>query len=68
MKALGIDIGGSALKGAPVDTQTGRLLGERYKVPTPKPVTPQKMAKIVRSSSAATPGSSSAGPWACRSP
>jgi polyphosphate glucokinase len=48
MKALGIDIGGSALKGAPVDTQTGRLLGERYKVPTPKPVTPQKMAKIVR--------------------
>jgi polyphosphate glucokinase len=48
MKALGIDIGGSALKGAPVDTQTGRLLGERYKLPTPKVVTPAAMAKMVR--------------------
>lgn len=48
MKALGIDIGGSALKGAPVDTQTGRLLGERYKLPTPKVVTPESMGKMIR--------------------
>ena len=45
MKALGIDIGGSALKGAPVDTKTGRLLAERMRIPTPEPWTPQRMAK-----------------------
>ena len=32
MKVLGIDIGGSAFKGAPVDTKTGRLLAERLRV------------------------------------
>lgn len=32
MKVLGIDIGGSAFKGAPVDTKTGKLLGERHRV------------------------------------
>jgi polyphosphate glucokinase len=44
MKALGIDIGGSALKGAPVDTVTGRLLAERYRVATPELLTPLEMA------------------------
>jgi len=47
MKALGIDIGGSALKGAPVDTKTGKLLAERYRVPTPERLTPREMAKAV---------------------
>ncbi len=37
MKVLGIDIGGSALKGAPVDTQTGRLLAERHRVEIKSP-------------------------------
>jgi polyphosphate glucokinase len=37
MKVLGIDIGGSALKGAPVDTRTGRLLAERYRVEIKSP-------------------------------
>jgi polyphosphate glucokinase len=46
-KILGIDIGGSALKGAPVDTKTGRVLAERYRIETPKAVTPAKMAKLV---------------------
>jgi polyphosphate glucokinase len=32
MRILGIDVGGSALKGAPVDTKTGRLLAERHRV------------------------------------
>lgn len=32
MKILGIDVGGSAFKGAPVDTKTGRLLAERHRV------------------------------------
>ena len=47
MKILGIDIGGSALKGAPVDSVTGRLLGERFRIETPKVVTPATMAKHV---------------------
>jgi polyphosphate glucokinase len=48
MKLLGIDIGGSALKGAPVDTETGQLLGERFRIETPKRVSPDEMAGIVR--------------------
>lgn len=48
MKILGIDIGGSALKGAPVETKTGRLLGERCRIETPKKVSPERMAEIVR--------------------
>ncbi len=47
MKALGIDIGGSALKGAPVDTRTGRLLAERHRIATPEQLTPQKMARAI---------------------
>lgn len=45
MKVLGIDIGGSALKGAPVDTKTGRLLGERFRIETPTPLAPAQMAR-----------------------
>lgn len=37
MKVLGIDIGGSAFKGAPVDTKTGRLLAERHRVEIKSP-------------------------------
>ncbi|MBM2621419.1 ROK family protein [Actinoplanes sp. LDG1-06] len=37
MAILGIDIGGSGVKGAPVDTATGELLAERHRVPTPQP-------------------------------
>src|SRR6185312_8480462 len=47
MKALGIDIGGSALKGAPVDTRTGRLLAEKFRVETPGVLTPAAIAAIV---------------------
>ena len=47
MKVLGIDIGGSALKGAPVNTKTGRLLAARFRIETPKIVTPAAAAKIV---------------------
>jgi polyphosphate glucokinase len=52
MKSLGIDIGGSGIKGAVVDTRTGRLLGERYRVATPDPSTPKAvgaaMSRIIR--------------------
>lgn len=37
MKILGIDIGGSAFKGAPVDTKTGKLLAERHRVEISSP-------------------------------
>lgn len=47
MKVLGIDIGGSAVKGAPVDTTTGKLLGERFKIETPTNLTPAEMGKAV---------------------
>jgi polyphosphate glucokinase len=48
MKVLGIDIGGSALKGAPVDVLTGQLTAERYKVETPSLLTPAEMGAAVR--------------------
>ena len=47
MRALGIDIGGSALKGAPVDTATGKLLNERLRIATPDALSPAHMAEAV---------------------
>jgi|SRR5271165_251631 len=44
MRALGIDIGGSSIKGAPVDTATGRLLAGRFRIETPLPLSPAEMA------------------------
>ena len=37
MEVLGIDIGGSGIKGAIVDTEKGEILGERFRVETPQP-------------------------------
>lgn len=48
MKTLGIDIGGSAVKGAPVDTRTGRLLGERFRIATPTPLSPLMMGRTIQ--------------------
>ncbi len=48
MNILGIDIGGSALKGAPVDTKTGCLLAERYRLETPERLTPAQMARAIK--------------------
>ena len=47
MKVLGIDIGGSALKGAPVDTKTGRLLAERHRIETPTRLAPPEMGAAI---------------------
>lgn len=47
MKRLGIDVGGSGVKGAIVDTTTGELLSERVRIPTPKPATPDAIAEVV---------------------
>jgi polyphosphate glucokinase len=48
MNVLGIDIGGSGVKGAPVDTATGTLLEERLRIPTPSPSEPTAVAEVVR--------------------
>ena len=45
--AFGIDIGGSGMKAAPVDLNTGTLTADRYKILTPKPATPEAMARVV---------------------
>ncbi|MDR0959676.1 MAG: ROK family protein [Propionibacteriaceae bacterium] len=45
--AFGVDIGGSGVKGAPVDVSTGELVGERVRIPTPQPATPRAVAKVV---------------------
>lgn len=47
MELLGIDIGGSGIKGAIVDSKTGKLLSERLRIPTPKKATPKLIAKTV---------------------
>jgi polyphosphate glucokinase len=48
MYALGIDIGGSGIKAAPVDVTTGKLLAERQKIETPHPAQPDPVADVVR--------------------
>jgi polyphosphate glucokinase len=47
MHALGIDIGGSGIKAAPVDVDTGQLLAERQKIETPRPAVPDAVAGVV---------------------
>jgi polyphosphate glucokinase len=48
MHALGIDIGGSGIKAAPVDAATGKLLADRQKLATPRPARPEAVADVVR--------------------
>ena len=45
--ALGIDVGGSGIKGAPVDLETGQLMADRLRIETPQPATPQAVAEVV---------------------
>jgi polyphosphate glucokinase len=47
VQILGIDIGGTGIKGAPIDIETGALMGERYRLLTPEPSTPKKVAPVV---------------------
>ena len=47
MEVLGIDIGGTGIKGAPVDIVNGVLLAERYRIPTPQPSVPDAVAAVV---------------------
>jgi polyphosphate glucokinase len=45
MNVFGIDVGGSGIKGAPVDTETGELLAERTRTKTPKPARPEAIVR-----------------------
>jgi polyphosphate glucokinase len=47
MQIFGVDIGGSGIKGAPVDLDRGDLAQERHKVLTPQPATPKDVADSV---------------------
>jgi polyphosphate glucokinase len=43
---FGIDFGGSGIKGAPVDLTRGDLVGERARIDTPRPATPDAVARV----------------------
>jgi polyphosphate glucokinase len=47
MHILGVDIGGSGIKGAIVDTVTGKLVTERHRIQTPQPATPEAVAAVL---------------------
>ncbi len=47
MTILGIDVGGSGIKAALVNTISGELISERYRVETPKPATPKAVTKVI---------------------
>jgi polyphosphate glucokinase len=47
VEAMGIDIGGSGIKGAPVDVSTGTLTGKRLRITTPNPSTPGNVIDAV---------------------
>lgn len=48
MEILGIDIGGTGMKGALVNAATGEMTTKRYRIPTPASRTPEAMAEVVK--------------------
>jgi polyphosphate glucokinase len=47
MEILGIDVGGSGIKGAVLETKKGELITERYRISTPKPATPNAVTETI---------------------
>jgi len=47
MIRLGIDIGGSGIKGVPINTENGEIMGHRHRIDTPQPATPEAVAQTV---------------------
>ncbi len=45
MNVFGLDVGGSGIKGAAVDTETGELVTERVRIKTPQPATPRAIVE-----------------------
>ncbi len=48
MEILGIDVGGSGIKAAIVNTETGKMISKRNRIITPQPATPQAIATIIK--------------------
>ena len=46
-RGFGIDVGGSGVKGGIVDLDTGQLIGDRFKLATPQPATPEAVVKTI---------------------
>jgi polyphosphate glucokinase len=65
MHALGIDIGGTGIKAAPVDLETGTFVTDRVKIATPHPAVPDAVAEVVQKLVA---GFSWSGPIGCTFP
>lgn len=66
MVTMGIDIGGTGIKGAPVDLVTGTLTTKRLRILTPKPATPEAVADVVAAVAGAFPDVD--GPVGCAFP
>lgn len=47
-RVLGVDVGGSGIKGGVVDLDVGRLVTDRHRIDTPQPSTPKAVAAVVR--------------------
>ncbi len=61
MTVLGIDIGGSGVKGAPVDVGAGALADERYRLETPRPATPDAVVAVLAEVAGRWPGTEPVG-------
>lgn len=48
-RAVGIDVGGSGIKGAPVDLERGAFAADRVREPTPQPAKPKPVAEVIAS-------------------
>ncbi len=48
MEILGIDIGGTGIKGALVNIETGKLTTEKHRIPTPNPATPEAVSNTIQ--------------------
>ncbi|SEC22740.1 polyphosphate glucokinase [Arthrobacter woluwensis] len=44
---IGVDIGGTGIKGGIVNLKNGKLVGERFRIPTPQPATPEAVSEVV---------------------
>lgn len=47
-RAIGIDVGGTGIKGGIVNLGKGTLVGDRFRIPTPQPATPRAVAEVIR--------------------
>ena len=48
MPILGVDVGGSGIKGALVDVSSGQLASDRFRLPTPQPAKPDAVVKTIK--------------------